>query len=136
MPKSDIYLPFMYADHHITEVRRILFELDGVDDVLASSALRMVQVQYDAARIDEAAIQAALAGAGYTEPLAVPVETDFPASKDDATTRYFRHSTAFQHAKSAVSFSQEIVGSGRPLWPCPGMGVIRAERHEEDISDG
>jgi copper chaperone CopZ len=39
--------PALYADHHVTEVRRILLELEGVTDVYASSAFQTVEVTYD-----------------------------------------------------------------------------------------
>jgi hypothetical protein len=33
-------LPAIYGDHHVLEVRRILFELPGIEDVYASSNFR------------------------------------------------------------------------------------------------
>jgi copper chaperone CopZ len=49
MTSVTIDLPAMYADHHVVEVRRILFEIPGVKAVDASSAFQVVKVEYDPA---------------------------------------------------------------------------------------
>ena len=41
MNKVTIDLPSMYGDHHVQEVRRLLFDLDGVEEVYASSAFQL-----------------------------------------------------------------------------------------------
>ena len=47
MEKITVDLPTMYGDHHVTDVRRILLALPGVEDVYASSAFRLVEVTFD-----------------------------------------------------------------------------------------
>ncbi len=116
-------LPAMYADHHVTEVRRILFEIPGVETVDASSAFQVVEIGYDPDKTAEDVFKEKLDEAGYLGELWVPSESGEPAVGRDGTT-YFRHTAAVETAGTAVSFGQEIAFPGRPLWPCPGMGPV------------
>ena len=58
-------VPSMYADHHVIAVRQALLALQGVEDVLASSAWQQVQVTYDPSTISPEGISQALEQAGY-----------------------------------------------------------------------
>jgi hypothetical protein len=111
----------MYADHHVVEVRRILSEISGVEAITASSAFRVVEVEYDADKTSQDALTTALDGAGYLGELPIPAESGEPAVGRESTT-FFRHTAAVETAGNTVSFGQEITHTGRPLWPCPGMG--------------
>jgi copper chaperone CopZ len=70
MERLHLNVPDMWADHHVLRVRAILNAMDGVQDVIASSAFRMVALVYDPAVISPGAIMATLDDAGY------PVGTD------------------------------------------------------------
>lgn len=119
-------VPAMYGDHHVVEVRRILLAMPGVEDVYASSSFHVVEVQHDPAQASAEAIQAALAEAGYLEPVAWPEEVPAaPYNNPDGVQSYFRHTIAFSQTQQTVGFSQRVAYSGRPLWPCPGMGPVR-----------
>ncbi len=37
-------LPSLFGDHHVVEVRRLLLEIAGVEDVYASSAFQVVEI--------------------------------------------------------------------------------------------
>ncbi len=76
MEKVSIELPTMYGDHHVVEVRRILFGIAGVEEVYASSGFQMVEINYDQEQTSPEAIKAALANAGYTGELPAPLETE------------------------------------------------------------
>ncbi len=66
MEKLQLNVPDMYADHHVLRVRAALAALEpNVQNVVASSAFRLVAFEYDPAAITAEAIQAALAEAGY-----------------------------------------------------------------------
>ena len=65
--------PAMFADHHVLKAREALLALDGIDDVYASSAWQSVIVSYDAAKIEPAAIEKALAEAGYAPDKELPI---------------------------------------------------------------
>jgi len=65
MDKIVLHVPKMYADHHVQAVRNALLQLDGVEDVTASSAFKRVVVGYDPARLNPSAIEEALRAAGY-----------------------------------------------------------------------
>jgi copper chaperone CopZ len=65
MEKLQFNLPDMWADHHVLRVRTVLGAMDGVQDVVASSAFRMVVLSYDPAATSAGAIWAALEDAGY-----------------------------------------------------------------------
>ena len=66
MEKLQFNLPDMWADHHVLKVRTVLGAMDGVQDVVASSAFRMVVLSYDPALTSAGAIWAALEDAGYS----------------------------------------------------------------------
>jgi copper chaperone CopZ len=118
-------LPAMYGDHHVVEVRRILAELPGVEDIYASSAFQAVEVTYDAAQVDAAAIESVLDNAGYLDPLDIPYEsTEAVYYNRGPQDSYFRHTAAYQQTGVSVGFAQQVAYAGRPLWPCPGMGPV------------
>ncbi len=84
MEKIILELPAMYADHHVLAVRDVLTELDGLEEVYASSAWKQVMISFDPAKIKQTAIEEALANAGYPvgegEP---PVLVEFGDVKRD-----------------------------------------------------
>ncbi|MCX7669361.1 MAG: heavy-metal-associated domain-containing protein, partial [Anaerolineae bacterium] len=65
MEKLQFNIPGMWADHHVLKVRNVLTGMAGVQDVVASSAFRMVALNYDPAVVTPEQIAAALASAGY-----------------------------------------------------------------------
>lgn len=118
-------LPAMYGDHHVLEVRRLIRELPGIDDLYASSAFKYLEVKYDENSLTEEEILAKLEEAGYLGELSTPQESDLPATELQ-DSKAFRHTASFKQTK-LVSFHHETASAGRPLWPCPGMGPIRKE---------
>jgi len=122
-------VPAMYADHHVTEVRRILLAIPGVEEVNASSAFQVVEIDYDPEKTSEDILRQALDDHGYLGDLQIPVESGKPAIGSDGKT-YFRHTAAYKATGTQISFEQGINTSGRPLWPCPGMGA-RAKLNDE-----
>jgi copper chaperone CopZ len=130
-----IDVPAMYADHHVIEVRRILFEIPGVEEVDASSAFQAVQIEYDPDKTSEDILKQALDENSYLGDLQVPVESGTPAAGPDGDTD-FRHTAAYKCAGTAVSFGQEATVSGRPLWPCPGMGDPKRMDEEGESDHG
>jgi copper chaperone CopZ len=126
LDKYSMEVPALYGDHHVVEVRRILLALDGVADVYASSAFRMVEVTYDPEQLAPDAIINTLGEAGYLHELNWPSETGKPTyNTEGASSPYFRHTVAYEQTKQAVNFNQVVPYSGRPLWTCPGLGVIK-----------
>lgn len=122
-------VPAMYADHHVQEVRKILLEMPGVEEVNASSAFRVVEIDFDSGRVTEDALRKALDETGYLGGLNVPEESGKPAfSGEDNGELYYRHSTA-REKLADTSFEQTVPSCGRPLWPCPGMN--RSEKIED-----
>ena len=115
----------MYGDHHVLEVRRILLALPGVQDVEASSAFQIVEVTYDSAKIKESDIKAKLEEYGYLDELPTPTEIGVAVTEANGQDTYFRHTAAYAQTKETVGFEQVVKPSVRPLWPCPGMGVIK-----------
>ncbi len=122
--------PAMYADHHVQEVRRILLEMPGVEDVNASSAFHAVEVSFDPERVGEDVIRKALTDSGYATELVVPAETGEPAFSVGGNSEiFYRHSASVEAIDENVGFTQAIPNAGRPLWPCPGLN--RDEKVEE-----
>lgn len=74
-------VPGMYADHHVTAVRRLLMPQTGVESVKASAAFKQVVITYDEQKTSPDAFARVLAAAGYapgeeqvvgTSPYATP----------------------------------------------------------------
>jgi len=127
-------LPTMYGDHHVTEVRRLLLELDGVDEVYASSGFHIVEIEYDEAKLDAEAIKVVLDEAGYLGELPISVEQGAIEDRENGQKPFFRRSVAYEQIGRDVSFAQQVPFAGRPLWPCPGMGPIK--QVEEEMTNG
>ena len=130
MEKVSLKLPVMYGDHHVTDVRRILFELPGVKNVFASSAFQTVDIQFDPAQVNEDQIKTALEEAGYLGDLPSQIEPSTPTVQGSGNQDHFRHTIAYEQTKQVVSFTQKVGYQGRPLWPCPGMGPIKNTEEE------
>lgn len=132
MPSVIFELPSMYGDHHVTAVRRLLLALPGVKVVYASSSFRVVEVQYDEKQLIPAQIETVLQDAGYLGELPVPSESGVAVTQNqNGDKTYFRHTAAYEQTGKSVGFSQQVSYAGRPLWPCPGMGVIDSMEEEE-----
>jgi copper chaperone CopZ len=122
MKVLSLELPAMYGDHHVVEVRRLLFEIPGVEDVYASSGFRAAEITYDPDKVDPEAIQAKLDDAGYLGETPIPVEVAAQsASTGNGKQGFFRHTTTFATTSHVVGFGQNVNYEGRPLWPCPGV---------------
>lgn len=65
MASLELTIPAMWADHHVTRVKRLLSPIAGVEDVLASSAFKAVVIEYDEKKTSEAALIKTLTDAGY-----------------------------------------------------------------------
>jgi len=65
MEKITLTIPAMYADHHVTNVKRLLSPLPGVENVMASGAFKEATVEFDPAKTSRDALVKALTDAGY-----------------------------------------------------------------------
>lgn len=124
-------VPAMYGDHHVSDVRRILLETPGVEDVYASSAFRVVEVTYDEKKVNDLELQTKLEDAGYLGEWHFHTESGKAVGTDEGATEFMRHTAVYEQIKKTVSFSQQVAHRGRPLWPCPGMGPIRSMDEEK-----
>jgi copper chaperone CopZ len=131
MKKITLELPAMYGDHHVVEVRRILSEIPGVEEVYASSAFQIVEVTYDPARVNDLEIQMKLDEAGYLGEWSIRVEPGKAQARGEGDGGGFRHTAVYEQTRQVVSFARPVDSVGRPLWPCPGMGVIKTKVDEE-----
>lgn len=123
-------LPTMYGDHHVTEVRRLLLELPGVQEVYASSSFHVVEVQFDETKLESQTIEQTLSDAGYLGELLMPVEMGVLSERENGEKPFFRHTVAFENTGQTVSFGQKVPYAGRPLWPCPGFGPLAPDVEE------
>lgn len=124
MEKLTLELPAMYGDHHVVEVRRLLLEMPGVEDVYASSAFRVVEITYDPAKVNDLEIKVKLDNAGYLGEWSVIAEPGTPTPKN-GKERFYRHTAVYEQTRLVVSFAQQVGEAPRALWPCPGMGTIK-----------
>jgi copper chaperone CopZ len=116
--------PALFGDHHVTEVRRILLELTGVNEVYASSAFQVIEVKFDPKKIKAAQITACLEDAGYLGKVPMLIETGIAVEKKEGDN-FFRHTAVYETIKGTISFAQRVDYNGRPLWPCPGLGAVK-----------
>jgi len=134
METLSLELPAMFGDHHVTAVRKILFELEGVEKVYASSSFHHVEVTFDPEKLTQEQITAPLEEAGYTGEFLLPEELTVPAT-EHKDKDYFRHTEAYAQTKHTVGFRQTVPFKGRPLWPCPGMGALKPVKLNVDKED-
>jgi copper chaperone CopZ len=120
--------PALYGDHHVSEVRRILSEMTGVRDVYASSAFQLIEVTFDPKKVKAEQIKARLEEAGYLGEMPMLAETGVAVERKEGD-EFFRHTAVYETVKGTVSFAQRVNYSGRPLWPCPGLGPIKQSDH-------
>jgi len=120
----------MYGDHHVIEVRKILMAIPGVEEVYASSRFGIVEVVYDQAKVNDLEISMKLDEAGYLGEWSIPIENSVIVQQETGRKPYFRHTAVYETARQVVSFSQTTSAPGRPLWPCPGMGLIKPMEEE------
>lgn len=118
--------PALYGDHHVSEVRRLLLELKGVEEVYASSAFQTIEVTFDPKKIKAEQVEARLREAGYLDEIPVLVEAGVAVERKEGDG-VFRHSAVYETVKTTVSFAQRVNYQGRPLWPCPGLGMVKVE---------
>jgi copper chaperone CopZ len=128
METKTFEVPALYGDHHVTEVRRILLQLEGVVDVYASSAFQVVEVTYDESKINDLQIALQLDEAGYLGEWTIPIEMGTAAQQPEQHKTLSRHTATYETTKQTVSFAQKVNYQGRPLWPCPGMGPVKASK--------
>jgi len=131
MKKHTFEVPTLYADHHVLEVRRILAGIPGVQEVYASSAFQVIEVAYDESKTNDLEIAEKLDEAGYLGEWTFPIEIGAIAENAPEDKPFFRHTEVTENVREVVSFAQNISYSGRPLWPCPGMGVVQTQPEEE-----
>lgn len=138
MEKIVFDTPAMYGDHHVLEVRRLLLALPGVEEVNASSCFQAVEVHYDPDKITPEKIKAVLEENGYLDDLPIPVELGEPVTQESKHDEniFFRHTATFEQTRRVISFAQQIEMNGRPLWPCPGLGVIKVNDRTEEVANG
>jgi len=117
--------PALYGDHHVTEVRRILEGQAGVSEVYASSALQVLEVTLDPEKISVEELTNQWEQAGYLGELPMTSETGIAVEKKEGDG-VFRHTATYETIKDTVSFAQSVRYTGRPLWPCPGLGPVKS----------
>jgi len=131
MKTKSYKVPALYGDHHVSEVRRILLEIPGVKDVYASSAFQIVEVKYDEQKVNDLEFQTKLEDAGYLGDWSINAEAGKAVGSGDGINTFLRHTAVYEQLKKSVSFAQHVGYQGRPLWPCPGMGLIKGIDEEK-----
>jgi hypothetical protein len=111
------------------EVRRLLLGIPGVKNIYASSGFRIVELEYDDAKLSPKQIELVLDEAGYMGEMPLETETGIAATEEGANS-FFRHTAAYEQTGKTVGFTQQVPYNGRPLWPCPGMGPIKSDKEK------
>jgi copper chaperone CopZ len=129
MQTATLEAPAVYGDHHVSEVRRILLEQEGVTDVYASSAFHTIEVTFDTEKTSADKIKSVLEQAGYLGELPLLAETGVAAYGKEGNG-FFRHTAVYETLQHTISFTQRVQHQGRPLWPCPGFGAVKMVDNE------
>jgi copper chaperone CopZ len=125
MKKIGFDVPALYGDHHVLEVKRILFELPGIDDVYASSAFKYIEIEFDPDKISEDKIRTKLENSGYFDEITIPKEKGTVAYQNGQLDAYFRHTdTLGEKEAMTINFGQDVKKVKKHLWNCPGLGII------------
>jgi hypothetical protein len=103
--------------------------IPGIEEVYASSSFRAVEVTYDPEKVNDLEIQLKLDEAGYLGEWSILAETGVAVARKDGEGS-FRHTAVYEQTRQVVSFAQNVSSVGRPLWPCPGMGIIKTMEEE------
>lgn len=126
MQTSLFNAPALYGDHHVSDVRKQLLALPGVQDVYASSAFCVVEVTYDEALVSEDILSRELEQLGYLSEIPMMAETGIPAQRSQEDG-FFRQTATYGHLKKVVSFQQRVQHNGDVVWNCPGLGVMQPD---------
>jgi len=120
--------PALYGDHHVSEVRRVLFAVEGVREVYASSAFHIIEITFEPEKVSAGQLEELLRGMGYLDELPVPMEA-IPMSASGNGKHAFRQ-TAFLESSRQVGFLQPSPTQQRAVWPCPGFGLLKMDENE------
>jgi copper chaperone CopZ len=136
MKTITLELPALFADHHVTEVRRLLLGLPGVEEIYASSCFQVAEITFDEKKLEEAQIIEKLEEAGYLGELPFVQEIPGSESQNGDAKPFFRKSALYPQTQKRIGFAQQIKFEGRPLWPCPGIGALKqVEKEKVEAAD-
>src|SRR5512133_3509023 len=124
MQTSMFNTPALYGDHHVTEVRKQLLALPGVQAVYASSAFHVVEVTFDDAQVSQEAVERKLDELGYLRELPVMIEPSVAVQRVDAT-EVFRKTATYENVRDIITFQQTVDQNGHSAWNCPGLGMVQ-----------
>ena len=132
MKKTTFETPMLFGDHHVVEIRNLILDVKGVNDVYASSNFRVVEVDYDESQVTQEQLQAVIEESGYAYQLVLPVEIGVSNEEDENPKPFFRTTAERVTAKASMGFSQDVKHQSGPLaWPSPGMGTIKISSEKE-----
>ncbi len=117
-------VPSLFGDHHVTEIRNLLLAIPGVNDVYASSSFRMVEVTFNPQLVNDLQIAMVLDEKGYLGEWSLPSEVGAVIESDAGGEVFNRHTAVYENTRQVMSFTQKVESASRPLWNCPGMGVM------------
>ncbi|MCJ7512943.1 MAG: heavy-metal-associated domain-containing protein [Anaerolineales bacterium] len=118
MERLVMNIPALYGDHHTTAVRKLLEPMDGVAEILASSAAHQLVVKYYPTVVTQAEIVKALENQGYV------AGAPEPAFALPLGERSGRHTAILSGTGESMAFAEQSPTlQGRALWPCPGFEI-------------
>jgi copper chaperone CopZ len=128
-------VPALFGDHHVIEIRNQLLSIPGVEEVYASSAFQIVEVSYDEELTNDINIAMKLDELGYLGEWTLPSELGQAIEQADMSSTFTRHTSVYEATRQVVSFSQKVESSSRPLWNCPGFGVVTTKKMLERMEE-
>ena len=128
-------MPMLYSDHHVIEVRKLLFEIPGVEEVYASSAFHVVEITYDPTKVNDLELQMKLDQAGYLGEWTFQTELGKAIENKGEFDAFSRHTTVYESTRKVIGFAQKVDSSQRPLWNCPGIGILSSSKLLEKMEE-
>jgi len=122
--KLTLYLPFLFGDHHVTEVRKLLGAISGIQDLYVSSSFHAVELDYDPAQTSPEKINEVLEEAGYLGDAVIPEEIGASSVSDKMNSPFFRKTDIYATTQKVTSFRQNLSLLNRHIWPVPGFGPL------------
>ena len=129
MVKFVFDLPFLFGDHHVIEVKKLLEKITGVAETYVSSSFHTVEVTYNPDLTGPEAFIACLEEAGYIGEAIIPEEIGVSSTSDKMNSPFFRKTNVYDATPKVVSFRQSLVLLNRRVWPIPGFGAVLSVKH-------
>ena len=106
--------------------------MPGVTDVYASSAFQVAEVTFDPdiGKVKQKSPRHSEKPVIWVNSLVIARSRETCGLPMNGDGTFFRRTEVYEQTKETIGFAQNVSYVGRPLWPCPGIGVINTVEEE------